>query len=142
MGALREGVVVGLANHTVLIARDGTRCPIDDSAAPIRDDTGRPFGAALVFRDITERRRRERDLQLLAAIVASSDDAIVSKTLDGTITAWSPGAERIFGWTRAEAIGQNIKLIIPPDRWAEEDALLARIRRGERIESLETARVA
>ena len=142
MRALREGTVVGLANHTVLIARDGTRRPIDDSAAPIRDDTGRPFGAVLVFRDVTERRRRERDLQLLAAIVTSSDDAIVSKTLDGTITAWSPGAERIFGWIRAEAIGQNIRLIIPPDRWAEEDALLDSIRRGERIESLETVRVA
>ena len=140
--ALREGVVVGLANHTVLVARDGTQRPIDDSAAPIRDETGQVFGAVLVFRDITERRRRERDLQLLAAIVASSDDAIVSKTLDGTITAWSPGAERIFGWTRAEIIGQNISRIVPPDRWEEEDALLASIRRGERVESLETVRVA
>ena len=138
--ALREGVVVGLANHTVLIARDGTRRPIDDSAAPIRDDAGQSFGAVLVFRDITERRRREQDLQLLAAIVASSDDAIVSKTLDGTITAWSPGAQRIFGWTRAEIMGRNIRLVVPPDRWAEEDALLDGIRRGERVESLETVR--
>ena len=140
--ALREGVVVGLANHTLLVARDGTRRPIDDSAAPIRDDAGHAFGAVLVFRDISERRRRERDLQVLAAIVASSDDAIVSKTLDGTITAWSPGAERIFGWTRTEAVGQNIRLIIPPDRGAEEDTILARIRRGERVEALETVRVA
>jgi len=140
--ALREGVVVGLANHTILIARDGTRRPIDDSAAPILDDTGHVFGAVLVFRDITERRRRERDVQLLAAIVASSNDAIVSKTLDGTIMAWSPGAERMFGYTSEEAIGQPITLIVPPDRLAEEDALLARIRRGEPIEALETARVA
>jgi PAS domain S-box-containing protein len=139
--ALREGVVVGLANHTVLVARDGTRRSIDDSAAPIREETEQPFGAVLVFRDITERRRRERDLQLLAAIVASSDDAIVSKTLDGTIMAWSPGAERIFGWTRAEIIGQNIRRIVPADRWEEEDALLASIRRGERVESFETVRV-
>jgi PAS domain S-box-containing protein len=140
--ALREGIVVGLANHTVLIARDGTRRPIDDSAAPIRDDTGQIHGAVLVFRDISERRRREGELQMLAAIVASSEDAIVSKTLDGIVTAWSPGAERIFGWTRAEAVGQPIRLIIPPDRWAEEDTILARIRRGERIEALETVRVA
>jgi len=140
--ALREGVVVGLANHTVLTARDGTRRPIDDSAAPIRDAAGHVFGAVLVFRDISERRQRERDLQILAAIVASSDDAIVSKTLDGTITAWSPGAERIFGWTRTEAIGQNIRVIIPPDRWAEEDLILKCIRRAERIEALETVRVA
>jgi PAS domain S-box-containing protein len=126
----------------MLTARDGTRRPIDDSGAPILDDSGQPFGAVLVFRDITERRRRERDMQVLAAIVASSDDAIVSKTLDGTITAWSPGAERMFGYTRDEAIGQNIMLIVPPDRSTEEDAVLARIRRGERVGSLETVRVA
>ena len=70
----------------------------------------------------------------LAAIVASSDDAIVSKTLDGIITAWNHAAERIFGWTAAEAVGQPITLIIPPDRLAEEDELLARIRRGERVD--------
>src|SRR5205823_1520386 len=64
--ALRDGVVTGLANHTLLVARDGTRRPIDDSAAPIIDETGQSHGAVLVFRDITERRRRERELQLLA----------------------------------------------------------------------------
>jgi len=66
----------------------------------------------------------------LAAIIASSDDAIVSKTLDGVITSWNPGAQRIFGYTAEEAVGQSIKLIIPPDRWGEEDEVLARIRRG------------
>ncbi len=140
--ALREGGAVGLANHTLLIARDGTRRPIDDSAAPIVDDTGQAFGAVLVFRDITERRHHERDLQLLAAIVASSGDAIVSKTLDGVITSWSPGAERMFGYTRDEAIGQGITLIVPPERAAEESALLARIRRGEHVAPFETVRVA
>src|SRR5713101_3789533 len=76
----------------------------------------------------------------LAAIVTSSDDVIVSKTLDGTITSWNPAAERVLGYSADEAIGKNIKLIIPPDRWAEEDDVLARIRRGERVEHFETVR--
>ena len=77
----------------------------------------------------------------LAAIVESSDDAIVSKTLDGVITSWNQGAERMFGWTAAEAVGRHIRLIIPKDRYAEEDEVLARLRRGERIDHFETVRV-
>jgi PAS domain S-box-containing protein len=76
----------------------------------------------------------------LAAIVASSDDVIVSKTLDGTITSWNSSAERILGYTAGEAIGQHIKLIIPPDRWPEEDEVLARIGRGEKVDHFETVR--
>src|SRR5882724_13100702 len=76
----------------------------------------------------------------LAAIVTSSDDVIVSKTLEGVITSWNPAAERILGYTAEEAVGKNIKLIIPPDRWPEEDDVLARIRRGERVEHFETVR--
>lgn len=140
--ALREGVVVGLANHTVLIARDGTERPIDDSAAPIRDESGATVGAVLVFRDVTERKRAETAQARLAAIVESSSDAIVSKTLDGVIRSWNVGAERIFGYTAAEAVGQPITLIIPPERLAEERDILARLVRGERIEHFETVRVA
>src|SRR5712672_1006467 len=77
----------------------------------------------------------------LAAIVTSSDDVIVSKTLEGVITSWNPAAERILGYTAEEAVGKNIKLIIPPDRQAEEDDILARIRRGERVEHFETVRL-
>lgn len=76
----------------------------------------------------------------LAAIIESSDDAIVSKTLDGVILSWNPGAQRIFGYTADEAIGQSIRLIIPPDRWSEEDEVLARIRRGDRVDHFETIR--
>ena len=76
----------------------------------------------------------------LAAIVSSSDDAIVSKTLDGVITSWNAAAERIFGFTASEAVGRHITLIIPKDRHAEEEQVLARLRRGERIEHFETVR--
>lgn len=92
--------------------------------------------------DITERKRAEEDRAKLAAIVESSDDAIVSKALDGTILSWNAGAERIFGYTPAEAIGQETTLIIPPERLDEEREILARLRRGERIEHFETVRVA
>jgi PAS domain S-box-containing protein len=78
----------------------------------------------------------------LAAIVDSSDDAIISKTLEGVITSWNRGAERIFGWTAAEAIGRHVTLIIPEDRRAEEDEVLARVARGELIDHYETVRVA
>ena len=77
----------------------------------------------------------------LAAIVSSSDDAIVSKTLDGVITSWNAAAERMFGFTASEAVGRHITLIIPKDRHAEEEQVLARLRRGERIEHFETVRM-
>ena len=85
---------------------------------------------------------RENDLfrARLAAIVDSSDDAIVSKTLDGIITSWNRAAERIFGYSAAEAVGQHILLIIPHERRAEEDEVLSRLRRGEKIDHFETIR--
>lgn len=263
--ALREGVTVGLANHTVLISRDGTERPIDDSAAPIKDDAGRVSGCVLVFRDVTERRRAELALSrsereladffdnasvglhwtdadgrivrvnqaeldllgrtrdevvgraaaefhvdgtlareygrrlaageslkdapaqirrsggrvrdvllhssplfedgrfvrsrtfvqdvtdrkraeatraLLAGIVAASDDAIVSKALDGTIQSWNASAERLFGFTADEAIGQSINLIVPPELRDEERRILERLRGGGRVDHFETVRVA
>jgi PAS domain S-box-containing protein len=98
-------------------------------------------------RDITERREievalgeSEQRLRWLASIVESSDDAIVSKNLDGIITSWNTGAERIFGYSANEAIGQPITLVIPEDRQSEEREILTRIRRGERIDHFETIR--
>ena len=260
---LAEGRIVDLANHTVLIARDGTARPIEDSAAPIRDRAGTVSGVVLAFRDVTERRRLDQQLRaseqelsdffenanvglhfvgpdgiilranqteldllgyrhdeyvghhiaefhvdratiddilrrllageiigdyparlrcrdgsirevsisssarwengrfvhsrgvtrdltsrrraeeaqaLLAAVVESSDDAIITKTLDGVITSWNLGAERLFGYAAAEAIGQPITLIIPPERQAEEPAIQKRLRAGERIDHFETVR--
>src|SRR6187455_28432 len=77
---------------------------------------------------------------LLAAIVESSDDAIVSKDLDGVVTSWNQGAERIFGYTAAEMIGRSIRTIIPSNRQQEEDEVLARIRRGDKVDHFETVR--
>jgi PAS domain S-box-containing protein len=140
--ALQQGTVVGLANHTVLIARDGKERPIDDSAAPIRDSAGATLGTVLVFRDVTERKVADQSRILLAAIVEASEDAIVSKTLNGVIRSWNAGAERLFGYTAGEAVGQPITLIIPPERQDEERAILEQLRRGERVEHFETVRVA
>jgi PAS domain S-box-containing protein len=77
----------------------------------------------------------------LAAVVDSSDDVVISKTLDGIITSWNPAAERLFGWTAAEAIGRSITLIIPEERRTEEDEVLGRIRCGERVDHFETVRI-
>ncbi|MFN7927946.1 MAG: PAS domain S-box protein [Blastocatellia bacterium] len=137
---IRENVVVGLANHTVLLARDGREIPIDDSGAPIRDEHGQTIGAVLVFRDITERKRAETAMARLAAIVESSDDAIISKNLQSCITSWNRAAEKLFGYTAAEVIGKSIMIIIPPERAAEETRVLETIRRGEKIDHYETLR--
>jgi PAS domain-containing protein len=99
-----------LANHTVLLRPDGVEIPIDDSAAPIHDHSGSLAGVVLVFRDISERRRAEKTHATLAAIVESSDDAIVSKDLNGRIMTWNIGAERLFGYREDEVIGQSIML--------------------------------
>ncbi len=146
--AMRDGAVAGLANHTVLTRPDGSETPIDDSAAPIRDEDGRVSGCLLIFRDVTAQRRAERDqarqllaARLLASIVESSDDAIISKSLEGVIQSWNAGAERIFGYTAEQAVGRHISLVIPPERLAEEDVIIARLKDGQRIEHFETERV-
>jgi PAS domain S-box-containing protein len=146
--ALREGVVVGLANHTVLIRKDGTECPIDDSAAPIRNESGEVFGCVLIFRDVKAQRQVEHDkasqldaARLLASIIESSNDAIVAKSLEGIIQSWNDAAERLFGYTAEEAVGRHISLVIPPERIAEEDQIIASLKAGRRIEHFETERV-
>jgi PAS domain S-box-containing protein len=139
--ALQTGTIIRLANHTVLLSRTGEEHPIDDSAAPIRDDSGATIGAVLVFRDVSERKSTDLARAHLAAIVESSEDAIVSKTLQGIILSWNKGAERLFGYTASEAIGRPILMLIPSERRDEEHQILERIVRGDRIEHFETVRV-
>jgi len=146
--ALREGLIVGLANHTILIAKDGTERPIDDSAAPIRCNKGEIVGCVLVFRDVTEQRtlerenaKREEHARFLAAIITSSNDAIISKTLDGTIQSWNAAAERIFGYTAEQAIGRHISMLIPRERIEEEEYIIAQLRAGQRVEHFDTVRL-
>jgi PAS domain S-box-containing protein len=115
---LREGTIVGLANHTVVLARDGREYPIEDSGAPIRDEAGNLLGVVLVFRDVTESRRREQELQQsqerTRLIVETALDAVVEIGEDGRIIGWNAQAEQMFGWTREEAIGQLLADTIIP----------------------------
>jgi PAS domain S-box-containing protein len=137
---LRHG---GHRDEDVVIERpDGTRLTVRVSIAALRDAQGRIVGAVNAFQDITERKQAEEAAAYLGAIVASADDAIISKTLDGFVTSWNAGAERLFGYPEVEAIGKKITLIIPPDRVDEEELILTRLRHGERIEHFETERVA
>jgi PAS domain S-box-containing protein len=128
--------------ETIRRTKDGKLIPISLTVSPVRDAHGVVIGASKVARDISERQTNDELSARLAAIVDSSDDAIVSKTLEGVITSWNRGAERLFGYTAREAVGQHISLIIPEDRKAEEDNVLARLRRGERINHFETVRQA
>jgi PAS domain S-box-containing protein len=138
---LREGRVVGLANHTVLLARGGTEVPIEDSGAPIRDGRGRTSGVVLVFHDVTEQRKVERARALQAAIVESSSEAVIGKTLDGVVTSWNAAAERMYGYAAEEAVGRHISFIVPEELRADLEEILSRLRRGERVERAETVRV-
>jgi PAS domain S-box-containing protein len=98
-------------------------------------------GLAIYFRDIGAQKQAEQMSSRLAAIVASSDDAIVGKDTNGVITSWNQAAERMFGYPATEAIGRQITMIIPPDRRHEEDTVLARIRSGQSVDHFETVRV-
>ncbi len=118
----------------------GARRQMDTRAVPLRQPDGQLVQLAIA-RDVTARKRAERTTGLLAAIVDSSDDAIISKNLNGIITSWNRSAERLFGYLADEAIGQHITLIIPADRRDEEKEILARIKRGERVDHFETVRI-
>ncbi|HZD53180.1 MAG TPA: PAS domain S-box protein, partial [Woeseiaceae bacterium] len=121
---------------------DGTRVNAQASAAPVFDRDGVLAGAIGLLVDRTEQARAEEAQARLAAIVDSSDDAVVSKNLDGIVRTWNGGAERIFGYRAEEMIGQPITRIIPPELHDEEWRILEKIRRGERVEHFETVRIA
>ena len=119
---------------------DGTRVPFEPYPTPLFDDSGALIGAVNMLIDTTDRKRAEEVKQRLSSIVQFSDDAIISKNLEGIVETWNASAERIFGYTAGEVIGQSVEILIPPDRLSEEPAILSRIQRGERIEHYETVR--
>ena len=137
---LKEGRAVS-GQEAVVERPDGTRMPFLAFPSPLRDATGEVVGAVNMFVDITERKRNEEMAQRFASIVESSDDAIISKSLDGTITSWNSAAARLFGYAAEEIIGKPIAVLIPRDYLAEEASIIERVRRGERIEHFETVRL-
>jgi PAS domain S-box-containing protein len=120
--------------------KDGTTVEVSISTAPLLDDEGAHSGVVALVADITERKRAAADLFRFAAIVENSADAIISKDLDGTILSWNPGAEQLYGYTAAEAVGQPITILIPTDRPDEEPQIIDQIERGERVKHYETVR--
>jgi PAS domain S-box-containing protein len=139
LAALRRGE--GLEHYqTIRLRKDGSRVEISLTLSPVKDAAGNVVGASKLVRDITRQKNAEQVVRLLAAIVDSSDDAIISKTLQGIITSWNKSAVRIFGYSPEEAIGQHISFLIPQDRWEEEPQIIARLQRGERVDHFETIR--
>jgi PAS domain S-box-containing protein len=139
VASIRAGQAVR-SFETVQQRKDGTLVPVLLTVSPVCDDRGTVIGASNIARAISQVAPGGPAARLLAAVVESSDDAIVTKSLDSTITSWNRGAERIFGYTAAEAIGRSIRMIIPPDLQNEEDIVLARIRAGDRFDHYETRR--
>ncbi|HEX3093653.1 MAG TPA: PAS domain S-box protein [Candidatus Angelobacter sp.] len=127
--------------ETVRVHKNGRRMIVSLTVSPIKDEKGRIVGAAKIVRDITQKKRLEEEALRLATIVESSDDAIASKDLNGIVTSWNPSAEKMFGYKAEEIIGKPITLIIPPELHPDENAILDKIRRGEKIEHFETVRL-
>ena len=121
------------------LRKNGTEIPVEISLSPIKTPQGILVTSAI--RDISERKMAEGARLRLAAIVESSEDAIISKNLDAVITSWNAAAELIFGYTEAEAVGQPITILIPPELLEEEGKILDKLRAGERIQQYETIRV-
>ena len=139
LSAIRRGEAVDRF-ETVRRRKDGNLVPISLTVSPIRTPAGEIIGTFEIARDPTRVRRAQRDSQYLSAIVDSSDDAIVSKDLNGIVTSWNAAAERMFGYSATEMTGRSIRTIIPGDRQEEEDNVLSRIRRGDRVDHFETIR--
>ena len=136
---IRNGVRVGHFD-TVRVRKDGTVIHVSLTISPIKTRTGLVVGASHVAREIAERRRLEAANAQLAAIVESTSDAIIGRDLNGIVQTWNPGATRIYGYTAEETRDHNISILLPPDRVNEEQEILTKLRRGERVEDFDTVR--
>jgi diguanylate cyclase (GGDEF)-like protein/PAS domain S-box-containing protein len=130
-----------VAFETIGLRKDGVAFPVALTISAICDEDGTAIGTSAIARDMTEQRRAFETVQRLAAIVESSDDAIVGQTLEGIITDWNPAAEKMYGYTSQEILGRPIDLLSPRERVEETDAMLARIKAGEHVDHCETQRV-
>jgi len=129
-------------NDEIIIERpDGTRRFIKANPRPIVDNSGNFAGAVSLLVDVTDTKVVDEERQRLSAIIQGSEDAIISKTLDGIITSWNPAAEKLFGYTEKEMIGQTIMKLIPAELSDEEPRIIGRLRKGERVEHFETKRL-
>jgi len=140
MARIRKGDSVSHF-ETIRMRKDGSFVPISLTVSPVHDDRGVVIGASKIARDLSDRIGAERAARRLKAVVESSDDAIITKSLDSIITSWNRAAERMFGYTAEEAIGRSIRMIIPDDRQSEEDTVLTRIRAGQSVDHFETIRL-
>jgi len=134
----RNGRWSGELVHTT---RDGRQLIISAQWALQRDGSGRPIGILEVNRDVTQQRITEREHARLAALVECSHDAIISKSLDGIIETWNSGAEQLYGYSRSEAVGHSINMIVPPELAGEETDILNDVRKGGRAQQFDTVRV-
>lgn len=139
LGMIRQGKRV-THFETLRRTKKGSLVDISVTVSPIRNSEGVVIGASKIARDITMIKLAERESAYLAAIIESSDDAIISKDLSGFITSWNKAAERIFGYTAEEVVGKHITVIIPPERLHEEDTILTTLKDGKRVDHYETLR--
>ncbi|MHA1786416.1 MAG: PAS domain S-box protein, partial [Candidatus Helarchaeota archaeon] len=135
---IREGRVVGLANHTILINKNGKEIFISDSGAPIKNEKGEIIGVILVFRDVSIARKTEIANLLLANIVKSSDDAIFAKSLDGKVISWNDSAEKIYGYTEEEILNKPVLILAPDDKAKELEEILKKIKLGQNVTHFKT----
>jgi two-component system sensor histidine kinase VicK len=137
---LKKGIRV---DHfeTKRMKKDGTLIDVSLTISPILNSEGKIIGLSKIARDVTAQRSAEVDSKILSAIVASTDDAIISKDLNSIITSWNESACRIFGYTADEMIGSSILKLIPPDRQDEEPQILSELKKGNRVEHFETVRM-
>ncbi|HEX9391324.1 MAG TPA: PAS domain S-box protein [Usitatibacteraceae bacterium] len=139
---IEQGITVDKVHHIVAIARDGKRTALELKASPTYADDGAVRGMAMIFRDESELLRAAAEVNRLAAIVESSYDAIIGKTLDGRISSWNEAAQNMFGYSAREAIGQSVQMLIPPERRDEEMHIVAELAHGASVPPFDTVRLA